>query len=93
MANVNKDGKRGKNLPRVTNGHISTGSRVEWLPPDESGMCMCKARGLFHTLDVWQGFGADRVEYQIQLTDEEMLRATSEWLATYYRKLKQNAKS
>jgi hypothetical protein len=90
MANLFKEAKRGKHRPRVLNGSLSTGQTVEWMPPDDSGMCT--ARQLLHTLDVWSGSGEGRVEYQVQLTDDEMIRVTSEWLVNFHHQQQQRTR-
>lgn len=84
MANLVKEAKNGRSLPRVTKGTISTGARITWSAADTEGMC--QPSGEYHTLDIWQGTGSERVEYQLQLTDDEMVRVTSEWLTTLNRR-------
>lgn len=84
MANVVKKAKRGRDLPRVTDGRISTGTRVNWAPADDSGMC--KAAAELYTLDVCSGFRDDRVEYQVQVTEDEALKIATDWLTTMSRR-------
>lgn len=75
MANLLKASKRGGFLPRLANARISTGSRyAEWgdekhergeMPP------------MLSTLNIDAGHDGD--EYQLQFTEDEVLRIIGEW--------------
>ena len=80
MAHLVKEAKRGKPLPRIVDGSLYTGAKVDWRP---SCPGMLHADSVFHTLDVTAGYGGDT--YQLQLTDIEMLKVVSEWLEQYHR--------
>jgi hypothetical protein len=78
MANLLKQSKRSKLLPRVTDGVASPGER--YAPWPEGSTADTPFPPLMFTLDVWAGANDDRVEYQLQLTEDEMIHATGQWL-------------
>lgn len=82
MANLLKASKRGGLLPRIANGGIATGERYgEW--PEGRAHERGEMPPMLYTLDVagvrYGDVEAD--EYQVQLTEDEMIRACGEWLS------------
>lgn len=92
MANILKNSKRGRWLPRVDDGCISVGERYsEWSDEDREGHARGVMPPMLSTLDVWAGQGSERVEYQLQLTEDETLRVVGEWLSNIARRRAQHA--
>jgi len=83
VANLLKKSKRSKLLPRIVNGNIWLGER--YAEQTEADRQARRESGtmppMMFTLDVAAGSGEDRVEYQLQLTEDEMIGATGEWLS------------
>lgn len=82
MANLLKHSKRGGLLPRIANGNAVTGDKYgDW--PEGCSHERGEMPPRLYTLDTWGGGtgGADRVEYQLQLTEDEMIRACGEWMS------------
>lgn len=87
MANVLKASKRGRYLPRVVEGLISTGEKyADWSDEQREQFPRGTMPPLLNTLDVWQGLGAERVEYQLQLTEDEVIAITGKWLENIARR-------
>lgn len=90
MASVLKQSRRWRWLPRIADGHISVGERYAEYPAGDVRR-LVGMPPMMQTLDVWRGSGAERVEYQVQLTEDEALRVAGEWLTQIARRRAQAA--
>lgn len=80
--------QRGARTPRIDAGNTWTGTHVNWAPPAGG---FVKATGMDYTLTV-AGREKGSPEYTSHLTEDEMLKTISEWLAVYQRHRQQEAK-
>jgi hypothetical protein len=81
MADLFKEAKRGKPLPRVTDGYVLTGERyADWSDEERAAHERGTMPPMLYTLDV-STRGTDSVGYGLRLTEEEMLRVTADWLS------------
>lgn len=81
MANLLKHSKRGPLLPRIANGNAFAGERyAEFSEPYDEQRERHTLPPLLYTLDVRGAGDHSDTEYQLQLTEDEVIRVTAEWL-------------
>jgi hypothetical protein len=79
VANLGQVSKRGGLLPRISGGSVTTGERYgEW--PDGQSHERGQMPPMLFTINI-DGHGPDGVEYQAQLTEDEMLKTCAEWMS------------
>lgn len=83
MANVLQESKRGKPLPRLMGGLVTTSQ--QYAESTTEDRLLHRMPPLLYALDVHGQFGSGG-DYLVQFTEDEMIRLTSEWMALMNRR-------